>query len=92
MLAHLGEGGSAELIHDAWLCAIEDGVHTADGQARALCTDHWRCRFISDNDSFDNAGILQVLASLAEANIEFVKTENLYEFDGTPGYSMGQGQ
>ncbi|MBX3706980.1 MAG: NADP-dependent isocitrate dehydrogenase [Pseudomonadales bacterium] len=30
MLAHLGEGDIAELIHDAWLRTIEDGVHTAD--------------------------------------------------------------
>jgi isocitrate dehydrogenase len=30
MLAHLGEGDTAELIHDAWLRTIEDGVHTAD--------------------------------------------------------------
>lgn len=34
MLAHLGEGESAELIHDAWLCAVEDGVHTADVHQR----------------------------------------------------------
>jgi len=30
MLAHLGEGERAELVHNAWLRTIEDGVHTAD--------------------------------------------------------------
>jgi isocitrate dehydrogenase len=30
MLAHLGLGDDAELIHNAWLRAIEDGIHTAD--------------------------------------------------------------
>ena len=30
MLVHLGESHTAELIHNAWLRTIEDGVHTAD--------------------------------------------------------------
>lgn len=30
MLAHLGQGGVAETIHNAWMRTIEDGVHTAD--------------------------------------------------------------
>ena len=29
-MAHVGLGESAELIHNAWLRTIEDGVHTAD--------------------------------------------------------------
>lgn len=28
----------------------------------------------------------------AAENIEFIKTENLYLFDGEPGYALGQGQ
>ena len=30
MLAHLGHGDVAELVHHAWLRTIEDGLHTAD--------------------------------------------------------------
>ncbi len=30
MLAHLGYGQTAELVHNAWLCVIERGLHTAD--------------------------------------------------------------
>ena len=30
MLAHIGQGPVAELIHNAWLLAIESGIHTAD--------------------------------------------------------------
>jgi isocitrate dehydrogenase len=30
MLAHIGQGSVAERIHNAWLRAIEDGIHTAD--------------------------------------------------------------
>lgn len=30
MLNHLGQAAAAERIHNAWLCTIEDGVHTPD--------------------------------------------------------------
>jgi len=30
MLVHIGQGDVAERVHNAWLCAIEDGIHTYD--------------------------------------------------------------
>ena len=30
MLQHIGQGGPAEKIHNAWLKTIEDGIHTGD--------------------------------------------------------------
>ncbi len=30
MLVHMGQGDVAEKIHNAWLCTIEDGIHTVD--------------------------------------------------------------
>jgi len=30
MLVHIGQGDVAELVHNAWLKAIEDGIHTYD--------------------------------------------------------------
>ena len=30
MLAHIGQGEVATRVHNAWLCAIEDGIHTED--------------------------------------------------------------
>jgi isocitrate dehydrogenase len=30
MLVHLGHGTAAERVKNAWLCTIEDGIHTAD--------------------------------------------------------------
>jgi isocitrate dehydrogenase len=30
MLVHLGYTQSAETIHNAWLCTLEDGIHTSD--------------------------------------------------------------
>jgi isocitrate dehydrogenase len=29
---------------------------------------------------------------VAGAGFDFVKTENLYNFDGEPGFTLGQGQ
>ena len=192
MLAHVGQGDVAAAIHNAWLCAVEDGVHTADihrpgisgrgpvgtrefaaavverlgtrprhlepvhysaepmprivyrakapakkelvgvdvflhwrggaaeqlaarlraaetdalrlklitnrgvkvwpgGFPETFCTDHWRCRFMSDGAAA-HAEVLALLARVAEAGLDFVKTEHLYDFDGEPQYSLGQGQ
>ncbi|GAP05261.1 MAG TPA: NADP-dependent isocitrate dehydrogenase [Anaerolinea thermolimosa] len=30
MLVHVGQGETAALINNAWLCTLEDGIHTAD--------------------------------------------------------------
>ncbi len=190
MLAHLGMGEKAELIHHAWLSAMEDGLHTADiyqqglsqsclgtagftnavigrlgqvpeklrqvsyprstlntvprinrvirektlvgvdvfvhadGEAAELakrlqsaqspvmplalvtnrgvqvwpqsipetfCTDHWRCRFEA-TEPVTNRDIVNLLSSLQTFGVDFIKTENLYEFDGKRGYSLAQGQ
>jgi isocitrate dehydrogenase len=193
MLAHIGQGETAGLVHNAWLKTIEDGVHTGDiyspersrmrvgtqefaygviqrlgekprhlrptvysaeampqiayipkkpaqkdlvgvdvfvhwrgdnpGKLAALlqeasgsflqldmitnrgvkvwpdgfpetfCTDHWRCRFVANgNGKVDKYQILQLLGRLDSSNLDFIKTEHLYNFDGVPGYSLGQGQ
>ncbi len=192
MLAHLGHGETAELVHNAWLCAIERGLHTADiyqdgtsrkrlgtfaftrevvgllgqvpqtlkpatypgekleirlsqpakpvvkkltgvdvfvqssakplllgrqmdrfsgpnfeltmitnrgvqvwpkGMPETFCTDHWRCRFTAKSGvNLSNTLVAQLMARLASAGIEFIKTEQLYDFDGKRGYSLGQGQ
>jgi len=33
-----------------------------------------------------------LLRALVGADIDVIKTENLYNFNGQPGYSLGQGQ
>ncbi|MEM9019599.1 MAG: NADP-dependent isocitrate dehydrogenase [Planctomycetota bacterium] len=196
MLEHLGQHDHAKQVHNAWLCTIEDGIHTADiyrpktsqkklgtmafaeavidrlgqepttlaaidydpapiavppvpkpkkvdkqlvgvdvflhwdqakrdpdvlandlmaitnpgfvlkmltnrgtkvwpqGLPETFCTDHWRCRFLPSNGSgpMGPRRIVKLLGALAEAGLDVVKTENLYRFDGKPGYSMGQGE
>ena len=61
-----------------------------NGHAETLCTDHWRCRF--EANPLEPAQIATLLADLAAAGIDFIKTEHLYQLDGKPGYSLGQGQ
>ena len=192
MLVHLGLGTAAETIKNAWLCALEDGIHTADiyrepasrvkvgtkgfadavierlgrqprvleavhyhdspirvarrpmapvnrelvgtdvfvywdeegrnpevlgpvlaaaapdglcltlvtnrgvkvypdGMPETFCTDHWRCRFKAPG-RVEYGAILQLLQNLSARGIDVIKTENLYTYDGQPGYSMGQGE
>jgi isocitrate dehydrogenase len=62
-----------------------------DGWPETFCTDHWRCRFLAD-DAASAAQIIALLGRLSEAELEFIKTEHLYTFDGKPGFSLGQGE
>lgn len=63
-----------------------------NGFDETFCTDHWRCRFEKTTDSVDNNDIIKLLASINDLGLDAIKTENLYEFDGVRGYSLGQGQ
>ncbi|MFM7564017.1 MAG: hypothetical protein ACKO81_13410 [Planctomycetota bacterium] len=36
--------------------------------------------------------IISLLDRITKAGLEFVKLEGLYNFDGKPGFSRGQGQ
>lgn len=193
MMAHIGQTDVAELVHNAWLTTIEDGVHTRDifregssrrkvgtaefadaviarlgrrpvqmravsyaearpvpihvperrspakktlvgvdvfvqstapvemlasllrsaecglfdltmitnrgvkvwpaGLPETFCTDHWRCRFqAKPGKQFNKPMLIELLRNLHYTGIDFVKTEQLYTFDGVPGYSLGQGQ
>lgn len=63
------------------------------GMPETFCTDHWRCRFQPrPGKQFNKAMQLDLLSRLNMAGIDWVKTEQLYLFDGEPGFSMGQGQ
>jgi isocitrate dehydrogenase len=68
------------------------------GIKETYCTDHWRCRFtpkLNDNDANMNIEydhVIALLSNLNQNDFEVIKTENLYEFDGIRGYSLGQGE
>jgi len=64
-----------------------------NGFDETFCTDHWRCRYEAKNGQpLDNAEIPKLLAKAIEHDVDVIKTENLYDFDGERGYSLGQGQ
>jgi isocitrate dehydrogenase len=64
-----------------------------DGLPDTFCVDHWRCRFISaDGNPISHQQIINLLTRCQQAGFDFIKTENLYYFDGKPGFSLGQGQ
>ncbi|MFM9911374.1 MAG: hypothetical protein ACKVOW_18690 [Chitinophagaceae bacterium] len=64
-----------------------------DGFKETFCTDHWRCRFKPSPDhTIIKSEIIDLLSRAVEANVDTIKTENLYSFDGKPGFFLGQGQ
>ncbi len=64
-----------------------------EGFDETFCTDHWRCRFkpISDK-TITKKQIVELLDKAIIHNIDTIKTENLYSFNGQAAYSLGQGQ
>jgi len=65
-----------------------------NGHPETLCTDHWRCRFQAREtcEEIAHSQIVSLLGALDTAGLDFIKMENLYNFDGKPGYALGQGQ
>lgn len=55
-------------------------------------SDHWCCRFMPNSELITHKQIATLLKNLASSNIDFIKVENLYEFDGKRGYSLAQGE
>ncbi|MDX1652019.1 MAG: NADP-dependent isocitrate dehydrogenase [Brumimicrobium sp.] len=64
-----------------------------EGFKETFCTDHWRCRFkTTDNKPMAKEDIIKLLNNAIDADIDTIKTENLYSFDGKQAFSLGQGQ
>lgn len=65
-----------------------------NGLPETFKTDHWRCRYVLQNQGgvTENSKIIELLANIHQAGYDVVKTENLYQFDGVRGYSLGQGE
>ena len=70
------------------------------GFPETFCTDHWRCRFVSENDlkgrpkknEVTHGDILMLLNEIRNGGLDFIKIENLYNFNGARAYSLGQGE
>jgi isocitrate dehydrogenase len=65
------------------------------GMEETFTVDIFRCRFqLPDGTpgAVPHTAILSLLKRVHDAGVEFVKMEGLYNFDGKPGFSRGQGQ
>jgi len=64
------------------------------GQAETFCSDQWRCRFMSHDKGapISHKQIIDLLGRVSGAGFDFIKTENLCNFDGERGYSLDQGE
>jgi isocitrate dehydrogenase len=58
-----------------------------DGSPETFCSDHWRCRFTSEG-TIKHEQITNLLNRVSGAGLDYIKTENLYTFDGKAGYSV----
>lgn len=65
-----------------------------DGLSETFCTDHYRCRFMAGSTTGEatQSDIIELLVRLRQEGLDFIKAETLCTFDGTIGYTLGQGQ
>ncbi len=59
--------------------------------ASPFYSDHWRCRYEATS-AITHQQVLEIIQKFIAAGFDVVGTENLYTFDGEPGYTLGQGQ
>ena len=65
------------------------------GMEETFLVDVYRCRFQlpeGQPGALPHLAIPALLERVTKAGLEFVKLEGLYNFDGKPGFSRGQGQ
>lgn len=63
-----------------------------DGHPETFCIEQWRCRFFhkEKNHTVSHQEIRHLLENLEKSGYDVFKTENLYLFDGKPGFSSAQ--
>jgi isocitrate dehydrogenase len=84
-----GDGMALEMISNRGMKVWPGGM------AETFTVDVSRCRFSlpeGSGGSVPHTAIIALLDRITKAGLEFVKLEGLYNFDGKPGFSRGQGQ
>ena len=77
------------------LAASNRGLKVWPGTtAQEVFVDHWRLRYVAveKNQTVTHQQLLDQQRALVEGGYDVIKTENLCNFDGKPGYSLMQGQ
>jgi isocitrate dehydrogenase len=63
-----------------------------NGLPETFCTDHWRCRFKTENQApVAYSEIIRLQEAIIKAGFSIIKTENLCTIDGEAAFSAGQG-
>ncbi|MCC5930024.1 MAG: NADP-dependent isocitrate dehydrogenase [Cyclobacteriaceae bacterium] len=82
-----GDGLSLKMITNRGVMVYPEGM------PETYCSDHWRCRFVSESGApVSHTNVISLLERVMNAGFDFIKTEHLYTFDGERGYSLGQGE
>ena len=64
-----------------------------NGFSETFLSDHWRCRFQPVEGKKETQGaIRELLTQIESEDLDWIKIENLYRFDGKIAYSLAQGQ
>src|SRR3989442_10576760 len=97
--------GSPDNLGDALTKITSDGLKLVmisnrgvkvwpGGKSETFCSDQWRCRFMSKDKGavISHKQIIELLARVEGAGFDFIKIENLCNFDGERGYSLDQGE
>jgi len=64
-----------------------------NGFEETFCTDHWRCRFqAKEGKEFSKDEIHALMHNSLGADVDIIKTENLYHLNVKRSFSLGQGQ
>jgi len=97
--------GTADELGEAFKIVSGDGLDLSmitnrgarvwpGGMPETFCTDHWRCRFMAPNRgaTISHTQVIALLQRIDESGFDFIKTENLYNFDGKISYSAVQGE
>ncbi|MFN0317709.1 MAG: NADP-dependent isocitrate dehydrogenase [Burkholderiales bacterium] len=71
------------MISNRGLAVWPQGMH------QSVYTDHWLCRFVARDGTATPAQIVDLLRGLVNAQLDVIKTENLYDFQEEPGSAPG---
>ena len=97
--------GSPKMLGESLTKIVPEGLQLAmvsnrgvkvwpGGSPETFCSDQWRCRFMSTSKGapITHKNIIDLLGRFDDAGFDFIKTENLCNFDGERGYSLDQGE
>ena len=92
-IKELGKAVEASAVSGLVLKSISSrGMHVypSDRDVTAV-SDQWRCRFMSQGE-MRNSDIRHILENIEMKGFDWIKTENLYTFDGEVCFSQSQGE